>query len=87
MRINLRLVGCFVLGYTAVQMFRPAPEEDAMHPALRIGIATVFMGFAVVIGIITLRQNMANKRAEQNKEAGQALEEEAQDGSENEGKE
>jgi len=69
MRLNFRIIGCIALGYIAFGMFSEPPPEDAINPIIRIGAASIFMGFAVIMGVITTREYIivwrANKEAQQ----------------------
>ena len=62
-RLNFRLIGCVALGYIAVSLLRMPPSEDALDPFVRIGGAIIFMGFGVVMGIITLREQSSLRKA------------------------
>jgi len=63
-RLNFRMIGCVALGYIAFGLFRTPPPEEAMNPIIRIGVASLFMGFAVVMGIITIREYIIIWRTE-----------------------
>jgi len=64
MRLNFRLIGCAALGYIAFGLYTTPSPEDEMSPIIRIGVATIFMGFAVGIGILTIKEYSALRKAE-----------------------
>jgi len=85
MRLNFRLVGCAALGYIAFGLFRtPVEPEEAMNPILRFGIAGIFMGFAIIMGAITIKEYLTIRKEEKAlQEAGETSESSSESEGEN----
>jgi len=63
-RISFRLLGCVVLGYIAIGMLRPTPENLEIDPFFRIGIGSAFLVFALIIAGFTLRDYIRVRQAQ-----------------------
>ena len=61
-RNTFRLLACVLLGYYAITLLRVPAEEADMPTVLRIGIPLIFLAFALVIGISTLRRYIHTSR-------------------------
>ena len=81
-RLNFRLIGCAALGYIAFNLFRTPSPEDGMNPLIRIGAATIFLGFAIVMGIFTLKEQSRIRKAEKAHKEEMALLEESESANE-----
>jgi len=81
MRLNMRIVACFVLGYFSIQMFQAPLEDTSMTPLVRAGIALGFLLFAVIVGGISIREYFRLQKEAKNKalEEANALAEDDED--------
>ena len=61
-RLNLRLLGCGVLGYSAVSMLMDRPDDGSVGPIFAVIIPIAFLAFAVIVGAMTLRQYFIIRR-------------------------
>jgi len=57
-RMNLRLLACVFLVYTAIQLLRTPTEEGGLSPAMQITAAVGFIVFALVFILLTIRDKM-----------------------------